>query len=330
MRFPYSFVYLLRINVIGMNKIERLSGILIKLQSRKVVAAPEIADEYQVSLRTIYRDLRILEHSGVPIIAIPGVGYSLVEGYRLPPLMFTPDEAISFLMAERLLGGQADESTYLIYKSGMDKIRAALKTTERDLLENFGESVGSIQHKDAIQSEGSPHVLKPLLKGIRERRRVVIDYKTFTKQASVREIEPIGLYFMSNQWYLLAWCHLRRDYRTFKLTRIGSVMSLEHPFAQNHPPLKALLDKMYAVEVVYHITIKIEKEAMPLTGGNRYHRLMEEKECGDYCICRYATFSKELFARWFLSFADKAEIIEPVEMKELVRELIRSIAQSQK
>lgn len=305
-----------------MNKIERLSAILIKLQSRKYITASQIADQYQISLRTVYRDLHILEQSGVPITAIPGMGYSLVDGYRLPPLMFTPDEACSFLMAERLLDGQSDESTSLIYKSGMDKIRAALKASDRDILENLEENIGLLQHKDAIREGGSPYILSPVLQSIRDKKSVEINYKNYSEQITVREVEPVGLCFMNNQWYLLAWCCLRGDYRTFKLTRIVSALPTENQFTRNHLPLKMLFDKMYGADIVHYISLKIEKTAMWLTGGNRYHRLVEKKECGEYYICRYATFSTELFARWFLSFADKAEIIEPIEVKGLVRELI--------
>lgn len=309
-----------------MNKIERLSGILVKLQSRKFITASQIADEYGVSLRTIYRDLRILEQSGVPITAIPNVGYSLVDGYRLPPLMFTEDEAFSFLMAERLLREQSDESTYLIYKSGMDKIRTALKVSERNALENFEENVGVLKHTDAITYKGSPHILSPLLQNIRNKKSVSMDYlAAYTKEKSSRTVEPVGLYFMNNQWYLLAWCGLRSDYRTFKLTRIVSVSQTKEPFTHKHPSLKSLLRKMYAKDVVYSVTIKIEKEAMHLTAGNRYHRLVEQTQSDDYFICRYHTFSLELFARWLLSFADKAEILEPVELKDMIKRLLAPI-----
>ena len=309
-----------------MNKIERLSGILIKLQSRKFITASRIADEYGVSLRTIYRDLRILEQSGVPITAIPNVGYSLVDGYRLPPLMFTEDEAFSFLMAERLLSEQSDESTYLIYKSGMDKIRTALRVAERDALENFEENVGVLKHTDAIVYKGCSHILSPLLQSIRNRKSVLMDYRAgYTKEKSSRRVEPVGLYFMNNQWYLLAWCCLRDDYRTFKLTRIISVSQTEEPYTHKHPSLKSLLGKMYAEDIVYKVTIKIEKEAMYLARGNRCHRLVEETEYDDYAICHYHTFSLELFARWYLSFADKGQIIEPVELKDIVKKLIDSI-----
>lgn len=310
-----------------MNKIERLSRILVKLQSRKFIIASQIADEYGVSLRTIYRDLRILEQSGIPITAIPNVGYSLVDGYRLPPLMFTPDEAFSFLMAERLLSEQSDESTYLIYKSGMDKIRTALKVSERNALENFEENVAVLKYTDVITDKGSPHILSPLLQSIRNKTRVIINYRAgYTKEVTFRCVEAVGLYFMNNQWYLLAWCCLRNDYRTFKLTRIISVSQTEEPFAQAHPRIKSLLGKIYAEDIVYSVTIKVAKEAMYLTGGNRHHGLVEETACDDSFICRYHTFSLELFARWFLSFADKAEVIEPIELKDIIREQINNIA----
>ena len=82
-----------------MNRLERMSAILVKLQSRPLVTASEIAVQFGVSLRTVYRDIRSLEASGVPICGEAGQGYSLVEGFKLPPLMFTTEEAISFLMA---------------------------------------------------------------------------------------------------------------------------------------------------------------------------------------------------------------------------------------
>lgn len=204
----------------------------------------------------------------------------------------------------------------------------ALKVSERDILENFEENIGLLQHKDAIRDGGSPYILSPLLQSIRDKKSVEINYKNYSEQTAVRGIEPVGLCFMNNQWYLLAWCHLREDYPTFKLTCIVSASPTDNYFTRNHRPLKTLFNKMYGADIVHHISLKIEKKAMLLTGGSRYHRLVEKKECGEYYICRYATFSTELFARWFLSFADKAEIIEPIEIKEIVRELIVNIGQS--
>ena len=105
-----------------MNRIERISAILIQLQSKKIVKGQEIADRFQISLRTAYRDIRALEESGVPIISEAGLGYSLVEGYRLPPVMFSKEEAIAFLTAEKLIEKFTDAETFQVYSSGLYKI----------------------------------------------------------------------------------------------------------------------------------------------------------------------------------------------------------------
>lgn len=114
-----------------MNRLERISAILVKLQSRPVVTASEIAEQFGVSLRTVYRDIRALEESGIPVGGEAGVGYSLVDGFKLPPLMFNTEEALSFLVAEKLVSHQTDGDTYGLFRSGMDKIRAVLKTAEK-------------------------------------------------------------------------------------------------------------------------------------------------------------------------------------------------------
>lgn len=85
-----------------MNRIDRLSAILIQLQSKKIVRAQEIADRFEISLRTVYRDIRALEEAGVPIGAEAGIGYFLMEGYNLPPVRFSKEEAGSILMATKL------------------------------------------------------------------------------------------------------------------------------------------------------------------------------------------------------------------------------------
>src|SRR6201995_1545562 len=116
-----------------MNRIDRGSAILIQLQSRRVVKASDIADRFGISLRTVYRDIKTLEEAGVPIIGEAGVGYSIVDGYRLPPVMFTREEATAFLTAEKFVEKLTDTSTASHYQSAMYKVRAVIKTSEKDL-----------------------------------------------------------------------------------------------------------------------------------------------------------------------------------------------------
>src|ERR1700760_1842796 len=124
-----------------MNRIDRISAILIQLQSRRVVKAADIAERFNISLRTVYRDVKTLEEAGIPLIGEAGVGYSIMDGYRLPPVMFTREEATAFLTAEKFMEKLTDVSTMTYHKSAMYKIRAILRTAEKDLLEDIDNSI---------------------------------------------------------------------------------------------------------------------------------------------------------------------------------------------
>lgn len=117
-------------------KFDRIIAILIQLQSRKIVKAQELSERFGVSLRTIYRDIRTLESSGVPIYGEAGIGYSLVDGYRLPPIMFSKEEAMSFITAEKLMEHFTDANLRKHFQSAMFKVKAVLKDSQKDWIES--------------------------------------------------------------------------------------------------------------------------------------------------------------------------------------------------
>ena len=309
-----------------MNRLERISSILIRLQSSSVVTAKQIADQFGISLRTVYRDIRVLEESGIPITGESGLGYSLADGFKLPPLMFTPEEAIAFLMAEKLISHQSDSDTYAVYRSGMDKIRAVLRRNEKDILDDFNNHIQLIENH--ISHKPKPHhILQPLLHCILYKKEMQIEYRaSYNGETTSREIEPLGIFFMSENWYLMAWCRLRQDYRTFTISCILKVIPGSKNVERKHPPLKTVLDTLYARDVTYRIQLKLQKSALRNIGASKYiYGLYKEEEQEGFIIQYYATFSLEHFGRWFLSFADQASVIEPEELKEQVRMLVKNI-----
>lgn len=310
-----------------MNRLERISAILVKLQSRPVVTAQEIADQFGVSLRTIYRDIRSLEESGIPISGEAGYGYSLVDGFKLPPLMFTTEEALSFLMAEKLISHQTDGDTYEIFRSGMDKIRAVLQTAEKDILHNFDPYIRiSVAYNAPPTITGN--VLQPLLKSLLNKKQITIHYNAgYNYETTCRTVEPQGIFFMSGNWYILAWCTLRLDYRTFHLGRILRLTATTDDFSQQHPPLEELIRKIYCYEQETEIKLRIHRDAVRDMGRVKYsYGLTWEIPDGDeYYFQHYEINSLEHFGRWYLMFADKAEILSPPALKEVVKQLIANI-----
>ena len=149
-----------------MNRIDRLSAILIQLQSRRLVKAQQIADKFSISLRTVYRDVHALQEAGVPVIGEAGTGYSLMEGYKLPPVMFNADEATALLTAAKLMQSKTDASSSRYYTSALDKIKAVLRLAEKDHIEEIDEHIAVVQHP-AIRYEPPEDLhLQSILKAI--------------------------------------------------------------------------------------------------------------------------------------------------------------------
>ncbi len=310
-----------------MNRLERISAILVSLQSRSVITAGQIAERFGVSLRTVYRDIRVLEEAGIPICGEAGSGYSLVPGFKLPPLLFSTEEAIAFLMAEKLVGDQANTDTFELYRSGMDKIRAVLRTAERNILEDFDRHIQLIESHNPPKQEPR-NILQPLLKAILDKKAIIIQYiAAYNNQITDRSVEPQGIFFMTGTWYLLAWCKLRSDYRTFNLSRIQSLTISETCFGQEHPSLQILIDTLYCMHSSHKIRIKLHgNDALLRVNRGKYaHGFCDETEKNGYIIQIYKTDSLDYFARWYLSFADMATILEPEELKTTVKDLIERI-----
>lgn len=129
-----------------MNRIDRLAAIVIQLQSRRLVKAQDIADKFLISLRTVYRDISALHEAGVPVNGEAGIGYRLMEGYKLPPVMFNADEASALLTASKLMESMSDESSSKHYTTALDKIKAVLKMAEKDHLEEIDDHIAVIPH----------------------------------------------------------------------------------------------------------------------------------------------------------------------------------------
>ncbi len=226
-----------------MNRLDRMSAILIALQSRSVVRAADLAQRFDVSIRTIYRDIRTLEQAGVPICGEAGMGYSLVEGYRLPPLMFTPAEAMAFLTAEKMVEQMTDKGNSDHFRSGMDKVRAVMKGEGRGYMKGWeGLESSILVRRGQTSPERIPGLLQTILGSIASGVILEMDYTNVEGAVSCRQVEAAGVVFVHPNWYMMAWCHLRGEYRTFRLDRIDRMTVTEQPHTiSGHPPPELLV-----------------------------------------------------------------------------------------
>lgn len=315
-----------------MNRLDRLTAILTQLQSKRTIRAQEIANRFNISLRTVYRDVRALEEAGVPVIGEAGMGYSLMEGYRLPPVMFTKEEATSLLVAEKIFEKIADKTSGQHFNSAMTKIRSVLKNSEKDTLENISPLIGVFRKRNMLHQKGKDHLLQSIIESLSKNSLIQIEYTTFEKEEKTsRIVEPVGIYHSYEQWYLIAWCRLRKDYRTFRLDRVGTLKVLNETFNSIHPSLNEYLAKVAENENLIKIVIDVAKSDVKYLKEQRYdHGFVFEKSLGDSIEMTFMTSSLEHFVRWIVMLADFVKVIEPIEVQKRLVELLEEMVQNTK
>ena len=211
-----------------MNRIDRLFGILTLLQSKKYVTAEAIAEKFSMSVRTVYRDIKALCEQGIPVSFEQHKGYFIVQGYFLPPVSFSTDEANALMLMERMVQGFADRSIQTHYTAALNKVKAVMRHSDKEKLEFLNKNI-QLQLPDCFLLPDFEY-LSTLQNAISARQIVMLDYKNNKSEVSQRKVEPIGLVFYAFSWHLIAWCHMRSDYRDFKVARILKVKDLQTPF----------------------------------------------------------------------------------------------------
>lgn len=195
-------------------RLVRLTAIITQLQSKRIVTAKEIAVKHNVSIRTVYRDIRTLEQSGIPVVTEEGIGYSIMEGYKLPPVMFTEEEANALVIAEQLILKNKDQSLVDQYQNAVIKIKSVLKLNQQSKTELLSNR---IHVRTNEKGEKTSHYLIQLQSTISNFQLVNLTYLSLSNKLSERKIEPFALYTTKENWVLIAYCRMQQDFRAFRL-----------------------------------------------------------------------------------------------------------------
>ena len=222
-------------------RISRLTAILTQLQTKKGMTAVSLSKKFGVSTRTIYRDIKALEKAGVPILSEEGKGYLLMEGYRMSPIMLTEKQANALILAEQLVLKNNDSSFVKDYSEAIDKIKSILSHNTKDKANLLANRT---KYDQVINQDRTSNNLSDLQNAITNYNLVKIEYINKEGITTNRSIEPFAL-LSSENWYLIAWCRLRKEFRFFRLDRIEKIeitseifephnMTLQEYFDSNH------------------------------------------------------------------------------------------------
>jgi predicted DNA-binding transcriptional regulator YafY len=310
-----------------MNRIDRLNAILIQLQSKRIVKAHEIAGRFDISLRTVYRDIRALEEAGIPIGAEAGVGYYLMENFHLPPVMFTHDEAAALLFGEKLIEKMSDEKVKTDFCSALYKIKAILKPGEKDHLEKLYDRI-TVFNWNGRDAACNYLYLYEIQQALANKQMLTIEYESkYAEEKTCRTVEPIGLCNYSQRWHLIAWCKLRSDYRDFRLDRIVSLKLIDKFFTEKqHPSVEEYLRLVNPVATEATISILVPKERAKYLDDSKYwYGFVGQEDLGEYVRMQFANDELHGFAVWMLNTGSLAKVERPAELTAILQSFIKQV-----
>lgn len=309
-------------------RFDRIVAILIQLQSKRIVKAHEMANRFGVSLRTIYRDIRTLEVCGVPVYSEAGVGYSLMEGYRLPPVMFSKEEVTTFIAAAHLVSQFTDPVMRTHFEGALFKLKAVLQMEDRDMLSEIEPRISA--KRLANVPTPPDNALGAILQSIGERRKLKLQYQAMTAEhPTERLIEPVALVHEHQSWYVHAYCHLRQEYRQFRADRILHFQLTTDPFDHSHhDPSEWAPEEIPLTEVEIRVERRVAKY---LQYERHYYGFVGEHDDGDFVRMIFRCRQPEQgLGRWFMMFADCADIVRPDSLRAFVTGLLDKSLQRSK
>ncbi|WP_068784238.1 helix-turn-helix transcriptional regulator [Paenibacillus phocaensis] len=306
-----------------MNKTDRLLAIVLELQSRRVVRAEDLAAWFETSVRTIYRDMQALSEAGVPITGTTGSGYSLMEGYFLPPIRFTIDEAVTLLLGTDFIEQRFDDH----YREGAQvarrKIEVTLSDSVRSETSRIRKSLRLLsplnQAARSIERENLDKIRRALLEG----RKIKFHYsKKMTDPTesclSERTVAPYGLVLVEGSWMLVARCDLRQDIRHFRLSRMAELIELDERFElPEHFDLREYApreDRHLRVCLRFNLDLadKVKESNSP------YVEDMKEHPDGLDVVLRVRQMDELL--PWVLGWGAGVLVLEPESFRNRIRE----------
>jgi len=306
-----------------MNRTDRLVAILLQLQAKPTLRAEDLARHFEISVRTVYRDLEALSESGVPLVATPGIGYRLMDGYFLPPLAFSESEAALLVLGGELIKQRVDTELRPSAETALAKLESVLPKERRATVEEWRSQLQFFSTR-----AGDDPRLARLRTAIRDRRVVRLHYHAFRKaEPETRDIEPVQLMLMRERWHVGAYCRLRKGPRMFRLDRIDrfSVLGEQFSIAERHVMPTAYEDwKATAAEVRVRFDPRVERwvrERQPFT-------FMREELDERGPIFVYGIRQEDDLVRWLLAWGASAEILSPPRLRaRLATEILAMFSQ---
>ena len=300
-----------------MNRTDRLMAYLVIFQSRSLVRAQDLAERFEISERTVYRDIDALAQIGVPVYGVAGEGYRLMDGYYLPPVTFTPEEArslalgLSMFMGFSVDGGAKDSA-----ETAYEKVRTVLPARQKREIEAL-QAVVDLYAFPQPQLDFDDQQFLDFQRAIQDKNPIQIDYYSLSgNELTTRIVEPAGLALLNRTWQMTGWCRLRKGQRNFNLDRVDSYQILDETFEPRKMVTRSFPTDRFEIEVLFnHNIVRWVREQQHFS----YVRDEAATKAGIAMVYKVASW--DVIRMWLLGWGDQMQIVAPHNLRNQLAEM---------
>ncbi|WP_334072629.1 helix-turn-helix transcriptional regulator [Paenibacillus sp. A14] len=306
-----------------MNRTDRLLAIVLELQGRKVVRAEDLAALFETSVRTIYRDIQALSEAGVPIAGTTGTGYSLMEGYFLPPIRFTIEEAVTLLIGTEFIEQRFDDDYRDRAKVARRKIEVTLSDSVRSETSRIRKSLRLLAPGKQAAASNERENLDKIRRALLDGRKIRFHYSkriadSTGSRHSERTVAPYGLVLVEGSWMLVARCDLRQDIRHFRLSRMVELVELDERFEL--PEHFDLREYTPVDDRHLRACLRFNHDIADKVKESNYHYIEDMKEHQDGLDVVLRVRQLDELLPWVLGWGAGVTVLEPESFRNRIRE----------
>lgn len=304
-------------------KLDRLLSIVIMLLNRERMQAKDLADYFNVSTRTIYRDIDAINSAGIPIVTHQGNkgGLGIIDSYKIDRHVLTLQDMVSMLS---VLKGMNTAFKDRHLQDAIEKIDAIVPDDKQNYVRNHVDQI-VIDMMPWGSSGGQKERLASLQRAIANTRLVKLSYRDGDGAESVRTVEPMTMIFKATTWYLFAYCELRNDFRLFRLTRIKQLEMLSQTYTRRVADYKQYDSRLPGTLKMIQLVIKFSKQIRQNAEDYFDESLLKYEENGDV-VATFELPENAWIVSYLLSLGEQAEVISPPQMRLLLKEKAEKIA----
>jgi len=315
------------------NTATRLITLIMLLQRRPRQKASELADEIGVSVRTLHRYINMIDEMGIPIYSERGPhgGFSLVRGYKMPPLILSNQEAVAVHLGASLVEEMWGKLYQHAARSALAKLDNLLPDEQRHEVAWARRTLVATGFHRANTEKLAPH-LEKLRHATRERLRIKIEYRSRSQPTPTsREVDPYAMVYRWGWWYLIGHCHLRQAFRSFRVDRIHDLVLLDQSFdIPGDFDIRTYLSNEPYTQPTIQVRMQFMPEGAHIALDNRAYWDQIEEEPDGSLIVNFSTADMEFAASTVLSFSGLARVLEPQELQQIIHQrAIKIVSQHQ-